>query len=119
MAVATPYGAAIQSGDPAALALRAQIARGQQVFRGGEFGTSMGAEGQFWAAESALAAGFASRIGAATLGEGAPQFMLGGTVAADATFVTRAAPGVGRNVGGALEVVVPPGAVRLDFFHMP
>jgi hypothetical protein len=118
-AVSTPYGAAVQSGSPGALALRAQIARGQQVFRGGEFGASAAGEAQFWATESPLAAGFASRVGAATLGEGAPRFILGGTVAADATFVTRAAPGVGRNVGGALEVVVPPGSVRLDFFFMP
>ena len=118
-AVTTPYGAAVQSADPGAFALRAQIARGQQIFRGGQFGESTAAEGQFWATESPLATGFASRVGAATLGEGAPQFILGGTVAADATFVTRVAPAVGRNAGGALEVVVPSGSVSIDFFHMP
>jgi hypothetical protein len=44
---------------------------------------------------------------------------MGGTVAADATFVTRVAPAVGRNPGGALEIVLPSGSVKLDFFHMP
>jgi uncharacterized protein RhaS with RHS repeats len=117
--VATPYGVAVQEQTASAQALRSQVQSGTQIYRGGTLGASTAAEGQFWAAESPLSAGFASRYGAATLGEGTPQFIVGGTAAADATLVTRTAPAVGANPGGALEVVVPPGSVRLDFFHMP
>lgn len=63
--------------------------------------------------------GYASRYGAASLDGGTPDFVLGGTVRFGASFITRAAgPAVG-NIGGALEVVTNPGAVVLDFFHMP
>jgi hypothetical protein len=31
-------------------------------------------------------------------------------------FVTRIAPGVGRNIGGGIEVVVPEGGVTLRYF---
>ena len=102
-----------------ALALRSEVAAGRQVFRGGTLGQSTAAEGQFFAAESPLNPGFADRLGAATLGRGTPDFIIGGSVRPGAQFITRTAPAFGKNAGGALEVVTQPGAVRLDFFVMP
>jgi hypothetical protein len=43
---------------------------------------------------------------------------MGGTIKLGTNFVTRPAPGIGTNTGGAIEVVTPPGGVRLDFFYM-
>ncbi len=115
-AVPTPHGAAVQ--DATLAPLRAEVAAGRQIFRGGTFGRSAAGEGQFWALESPLNPGFANRLGAATLGSGTPDFVIGATVRSGANFVTRIAPAVGRNAGGAPEVVVGAG-VRIDFFHMP
>jgi RHS repeat-associated protein len=117
--IRTPFGTALQEFTPEALALRGEVAAGRQVFRGGNFGRSTAAEGQFFAAESPLNPGFANRVGAATLGRGSPDFVIGGTVRPGAAFITRTAPAVGKNTGGALEVVTNPGSVRLDFFVMP
>ena len=113
-----PFGApALQ--DVSLLGLRGQAAAGQMVFRGGNFGPSAAAEGQFWSFESALTPGFASRIGAKTLGSGTPDFVLGATVRPGANFVTRFAPRFGSNAGGAPELVVNPGGMQLKYFHMP
>jgi hypothetical protein len=45
--------------------------------------------------------------------------MMGGTVKPGANLITRPAPGIGTNVGGAMEAVVDPGGVKLKWFHMP
>jgi len=117
--IATPHGRAFQRLSRDALDLRSEVAGGRQVFRGGNFGRSAAGEGQFFSVESPLSPGFADRVGAATLGRGTPDFVIGGTVRPGAGLVTRRAPPFGKNAGGALEVVTEPGAVRLDFFHMP
>ncbi len=44
--VSTPYGAAVQEGSAAAQGLRAEVAGGRQIYRGGNFGSSTAAEGQ-------------------------------------------------------------------------
>jgi hypothetical protein len=117
-AIETAYGTAVQETSTAAQALRAEVSSGQQIFRGGTLGRSTAAEGQFWAAESPLNPGFADRLGAGSF-SGSPEFMIGGTMRSGAPFITRTAPGLGLNAGGALEIVTNPWSVRLDFFHMP
>ena len=69
-AIETPSGAAIQEATAGAQALRTDVARGAQIFRGGMLGRSFAAEGQFWAPENPLNPGFAERYGAATLQNG-------------------------------------------------
>lgn len=117
--VATPHGTAVQALTPEALALRNSVGRGQQIFRGGNFPRSAAGEGQFWSPQSPLSPGFADSVGAANLGTRAPDFIMGGSVRPGGNFITRPAPPFGGNAGGALEVVTPPGGVRIDFFHMP
>ena len=34
-------------------------------------------------------------------------------------YIAREAPGLGSNIGGAIEIVNNPESVKLDFFHMP
>lgn len=48
----------------------------------------------------------------------APDFIAAGTVKPGAEFITRAAPGVGSNLGGSIEVVVKPGDVTLKSFSV-
>jgi hypothetical protein len=96
-----------------------EYANPDEKFRGGNFGRSAASEGQFFAVESPLNAGFAGRVGAATLGRARPDFVIGATVRPGVNFVARTAPAFGRNAGGAPEIVVPSGGVRINFFHMP
>jgi hypothetical protein len=44
------------------------------------------------------------------------DYMLKGRIKSNTPFVTRTAPGVGSNAGGAIEVVVPEGGVQLGPF---
>lgn len=85
----------------------------------GEFRRSNAAEGQYWGTETPITPGFANKYGAATLGVGAPDFKLAGTVRAVRRFITRTAPRVGTNSGGALEAVIRARGITLDYFHMP
>jgi len=47
------------------------------------------------------------------------DFLETGTLSPGARFITRGAPGVGANGGGAMEVVTSPGGVTLNSFGMP
>jgi RHS repeat-associated protein len=115
--VDTPYGPAVQDSSPSAQGLREEVASGRMIYRAGAFGQSNAAEGQFWGVDSPLEPGYADKYGIASYTE--PGFVIGGTVKSGANFVTRPAPGYGTNAGGALEVVVEPGGVKIEFFHMP
>jgi hypothetical protein len=117
MSVETPYGTAHQQLSLRALRLRWQVARGKPVFRGGAFGKSAAAEGQFWAPESPLAPGYNQRYGVASFKE--PDFVIQGTLKPSSRIVTRAAPAVGSNPGGAMEIVTRAGEVFAKIFHMP
>jgi RHS repeat-associated protein len=117
--VATRQGMATQELSSTAMAARDEVAAGREVYRGGTFGSSDAGEGQYWSFESPTTPGYAGRVGAATLGAGSPDYVIAGRVASDASFVTRTAPAFGVNAGGATEVVVPAGSVRLESFHMP
>ena len=114
--IATPHETAVQSLSAEALELRAQVEAGSPIYRGGLFGTNAAAEGQYWAPELPTSPTYSSRYGIASFTE--PNFVLGGTLRPGATFVTRPAPGLGVQPGGALEIVSDPGAVIIDFFHM-
>jgi RHS repeat-associated protein len=118
-AVATPHGIALQEGTTGAVTLGSEVANGAQIYRGGMFGRSAAAEGQFWAAENPLNPGFAARFGAASLNSHAPDFVIAGTIRQAMGFITRTAPAFGGNPGGSLEIVTRPGAVWINFFHMP
>ena len=117
--VVTQHGIALQDLSAEALALRASVANGRQIFRGGMFGRTFTAEGQFWGFESALTPGYAESVGARTLGAETPDFVMAGRVTKGTGFVVRRAPAWGDNPGGAWEVVTESGRVKLDYFATP
>jgi len=47
------------------------------------------------------------------------DFVETATLKSGASFITREAPGLGANAGGAIEVVVNPGGVNMTGFFMP
>jgi hypothetical protein len=79
-------------------------------------GKSAASEAQFWALESPLNPGFAARHGIPPGNVEAADFIETAMLRPGAPFVTRVAPGVGGNGGGAIEVVVEAGGVRLRTF---
>jgi hypothetical protein len=93
---------------------------GAQLYRQGSFGAQETAGGQFWALSNPLTTcGYASQFG--TPGSAAPaiDWVMGGTLRPGAEAVTRFAPGLGTNAGGAIEIVTNPGGVGSVWFHMP
>jgi hypothetical protein len=52
-------------------------------------------------------------------GSNAVDWMMRARLKPGADFVTRPSPSLGSNPGGSLEVVTPPDAVLIDWFHMP
>ncbi len=120
--IKTPYGVAEQGSDVGSIALRSQVESGGTVYRQGVTGTQQTAEGQFWAGQNpALTPGYANSYGTpgTQVAQGEYAWIMGGTVEPGTPFVTRGAPGIGTNLGGAPEVVVNPGCVRNLWFHMP
>lgn len=118
----TPYGVAEQGTDAGSVALRQQVESGGTVYRQGVTGTQHTADGQFWAGQNPLSTGgYADSYGLpdAQLADGDLPWVMGGTIDSGTPFVTRQAPGIGTNVGGAPEIVVDPGGVSNLWFHMP
>ena len=115
-AIKTPYGDALQSTSKEALELRQYVDNGGQLFRGGKLGRSNVADGQFWAPESPLNPGYADKYG---VDFNKLDFVVGGRQVSGAPYITRPAPGLGTNTGGALEIVNNPNSVMLDYFYMP
>ena len=117
--IKTPYGVAEQGTDAGSIALRGQVESGRTVYRQGVTGTQQTAEGQFWAGQNpASTPGYANSYGT-QVAQGEYPWIMGGTVESGTPFVTRGAPDIGTNLGGAPEVVVNPGGVRNLWFHMP
>ena len=114
--VPTPYGLATQADDVAALAARTMVSNGAPLYRIGTTGRSQCAEGQFWALESPLSPGYAARYGIPPANVAGANFIEAATLRPGTPFVTRAAPGIGANGGGGIEVVVPEGGVVMTFF---
>ncbi len=63
-----------------------------------------------------LSPGFASRYGIPAANVANANFIESAVLGADVPFVTRVAPAVGANLGGGIEVVMPPGGVTLQGF---
>lgn len=120
--IKTPYGVAEQAYDDASLALRQHVEQGGTVYRQGVTGTQQTAEGQFWSGQNpASAPGYANTHGlpGTQVEPGEYRWIMGGTIEQGTPFVTRPAPGLGSNLGGAPEAVVDPGGVKNLWFHMP
>ena len=116
LTVPIPNGRAFQDFSPDAIALRNSVAAGGTVYRGGTLGLSRGPEAQFWAPEAPWSSGYASRYGIPPQNMAAMDMVSIGTVPNGGRFVTRIAPGVGSNTGGALEIVTSPYGVRHSYF---
>ena len=114
--IATPYGAAVQSMSEAAIAARAEVQGGATLWRMGTTGVSEAGEAQFWALEHPFSPGFAGRYGIPAANVANANFLESAVLGADVPFVTRIAPGIGGNVGGGIEVVLPSGGATLQGF---
>jgi hypothetical protein len=103
--VATPYGNAVQSSSSAALEALSDARNGATVYRTGTLGVQNVSEGQFWALRNPLAtSGYTNLYGLPETSSGY-RFVVGGTLKKSVRVVTREAPGLGSNAGGAIEVV--------------
>ena len=116
LTVATPQGLARQSADVAAIAARTQVEQGSTLYRIGTTGKSGAAEGQFWALEHPLSPRFAERYGIPPKNVSNADFIEAATLRPGTPFITRPAPGVGTNAGGAIEVVIPAGGAQMKWF---
>lgn len=79
-------------------------------------GKSQAAEAQFWSLEHPSSPGYAQRYGIPQENIENANFIETGVLNSDTPFVTRAAPAVGDNLGGGIEVVTPAHGVRLKSF---
>lgn len=114
--VETPYGPAVQGTSEAAISARPDVADGATLYRIGTAGMSEAGEAQFWSLEHPSTPGFAGRHGMPPENVSKLNFVEQGHLSEGVPFVTREAPPVAANPGGGIEVVVPPGGVRLSGF---
>jgi len=115
--VVTPRGPAVQAGTPEATTALRHVQSGAPVFRQGQFGVQRTLDAQHWSLQNpGSATGFAKQMGMPT---SEVDWMMGGTVKLGMPLITRPAPGIGTNLGGAMEAVVPPGGVQIEWFHIP
>jgi hypothetical protein len=114
--IKTPYGNAQQSNSLIALKARETVENGANLYRIGTTGKSQAAETQFWALEHPLTPGFAERHGIPIENIANYDFIECATIKSGSSFVTRMAPGVGVNMGGAVEVVVYESGVTMNSF---
>lgn len=111
----TPYGRAFQENSEEALKVRKYVEDGGDLYRGGSFGRSNTTDAQFWAPESPLSPGYADKYGVDFKDT---DYVIKGKLDSNADFITRSAPGLGNNSGGAIEIVTNPNSVKLDSFNM-
>ena len=117
--VGTPQGIAVQSGTPASQTGLQQVQNGTTVYRQGQLGYQNTGNAQYWSLQNpASTPGYANQMGmpAAASGE---TWIMGGQVNPAASVITRPAPAIPPNVGGAIEAVTQPGGVSINWFHMP
>lgn len=112
----TPYGPAKQSMTPAALELRKKVENGLKLYRIGTTLKNEAAEAQFWATEHPNSPEYIKKYGIPSANVKNPDFIEEATLKPNASFVTREAPGLSKNTGGAIEVVVNPGDVQVQRF---
>ena len=114
--VPTPYGDALQSSAPEALAARSQVDQGATSYRIGTIGKSQAAEAQFWSLENPANPGYAGRYGIPPENVANADFIETAALRPGASYVTRPAPAVGTNLGGGIEVVTEPNGVTMIYF---
>ncbi len=114
--ITTPYGIATQGKAVGALAARSEVSNGATLYRIGTTGKSQAAEAQFWSLENPLSSGYANRYGIPAANVSNANFIEAATLNPGTPFITRAAPGIGGNVGGGIEVVLPSGGVQMKWF---
>jgi filamentous hemagglutinin len=114
--IGTPWGSALQSSVPEAMAARSSVENGANLYRLGTVGRSEAAEAQFWALEHPLNPGYAARHGIPPSNVAKFDFIETATLKPGTPFVTRPAPGIGTNPGGGIEVVVPNNGVTMKYF---
>ncbi|MGZ4958435.1 MAG: RHS repeat-associated core domain-containing protein [Methylomonas sp.] len=114
--IKTPYGIANQSQRSAALSARQEVDNGATLYRLGTTGKSEAAEAQFWALEHPLTYGYAQRYGIPYENILNADFIEAATLKPGTPFITRPAPGIGENIGGGIEVIVPSGGVQMKWF---
>ncbi len=116
--VQTPYGPAIQSNAATALAARGKVENGATLYRIGATGRSEAVGAQFWALEHPYNPGYANKYGIPQENITRSNFIMTGELKPGANFITRSAPSIGKNLGGGIEVVVPPNAVNIKTFSI-
>lgn len=106
----------MQDTSAEALKLRNQVSTGMYLYRAGQIGHSNIVDAQFWAPENPLTPGYADKYGVdfKTI-----DYIIRGKLKPGANFITRLAPGLGNNKGGALEIVTNPNSVQIDSYFMP
>jgi hypothetical protein len=114
--ISTPYGDALQEFSDDALNVKSYIDEGGDLYRGGKFGRSNTTDAQFWAPESPYTPGYGDKYG---VDFDDLDYIIGGKLKEGQPFITRPAPGLGNNTGGAIEAVTNPNAVKIEFFYMP
>jgi len=112
--IKTEYGPAEQEFSDEALNAKVAVENGAPIYKAGKLGQSAGSEAQFWALDHPLTTpDFAEKYGVPP--KNMPfDFVETGHLRPGAKFITRVAPAVETNEGGAIEVVVEPGGVEFD-----
>ncbi len=114
--IETPYGPAVQSAEPAAVAARTAVEEGSTIWRQGTTGRSQAAEGQFWALEHPGTPGYGDRYGIPPANLERRDFIESAVVPPGTPFITRPAPPTPGANGGGIEVVVGPSSVKMCGF---
>lgn len=114
--ISTPFGEAVQDLSAAALNVRSRVMEGVRLYKIGTRNTSQtGSGSQFWSTENPLTTpGFFEQYGIPQQNINEYNFVEIGTLRPETPFVTRFAPGVGSNGGGAIEVVVPNNGIIIE-----
>lgn len=119
-AIATQHGMALQGPSAEALAALNQVQNGSPLYRAGTFGRQNAMEGQFWSLQNpSTTVGYADQMGMPGPAGQSFDWVIRGQLLPGQPVITRPAPGLGVNSGGAMEAVVNPGAVRVEWFTMP
>lgn len=111
---------AIQENTPQALKSLSEVQNGAKIYRLGAVDNQQIQEAQFWSLENPLfVKGYAKKMGLPeNMSSGNDIFVTQATLKLGAPAITRKAPGVGRNAGEKIEVVVNPGDVNVEWFHL-
>jgi len=113
--VTTPFGDASQAITKEAIIARVKVESKQTMYRIGTRGTSQtGTKAQFWSLEHPKTPGYADRHGIKIDNVKDADFIETAELGDGREFITRHAPAWGDAKGGAIEVVVPEGGVKIN-----